>query len=1268
MGKTVKLPISNFLLDEPHAHADKLWGPYPSLDAASASIPAAMKVASFKFGVLSGGVFSEYIYLEDNGTPQELASLKVQLLLNPASGAVAGKILSLNNDLKPVWVEPSSTAERVSFDNSEEIFDGDVTTTQAAIEALKDLLDVLDGDVVKGILVNGSEVNIENGVASITIPDAVTSVLVNNELVFQTPDGQSVKGNVGITTGADGLLHLTLTDEEGHVYSSPIAGLRVVGNALQYSNDGENWVTVQTFGKLAIKYAQASDPASGDEGDLALVGTTNAYVLKVYVGGSWVSVCDFGTLDLTSDGITVAGENKTLTEKLNEIDSEKDFARSQKEWSIGTTVLSGNAGNISGYISNWNPLDTIARLKKVYFNRGFSVETPVPYVIAKKDQEDNYVVVRAGSITLAADETSVDLTSYNIVLQAGEIIAFNRVQKLVNSAWQYLYSDAASGNGANYRFTSSSAGAVGTASSIIPAYKIDYEYEDDKMGIIKDALLNGLLKTKTLSYGTATSNYTQLGGTFAGCFTNIMDVVDHARVVTKIDFGKTAESDIKLYYQICNHSNGAPVISGSGGELILESGKSTISTNIPLKANESIYMRMNHNIFGYYGTSPYTQYYFTSMRVIGTSPNVKGKGTSVSVEYEEITTIQDDVEKLKDELKEAGSNKLTVDDATVVLYTGSSLTQQDYAPKGLSYTERINDLVDVNIINAGVSGTTIDSNIDSLIANGTIKTDSLATPKSIKPNYILFNNTANDGVTPVSPEKQVGRLDSALKVCKALGAQMLLGGEGEGGNFGPAGTFFEAIYKRWARENNVHYVPSNNYWTRLYPSQSVTHVYKGSTSGGHGNYRENTGYLHQMELLNTIPIRKSVKMFKVRETYKSETGENKSSWTSGSISDVSDLVYENNYERCQKWRAVQCGAKGGSTGFLYINRADNIDDGGALGTYAPVSTDYSLALHNMSDNVGASEVSCMKRKGSITFYKWALIEFILEKVNCTKATFSVVSSVEPTAVYLAVLSNNGRVGDTLQVTSFVSLETTYEDGVVTAVIDRSQQDFQLGDKVRIVVNYADGASFTLANPILSDYDGNDKTIDSSAWDNWHYRLYGQELNDSTAMNDGTWLDASNNNAVVSALPTNIADYPTGYNNSKQHIALASDTDKIHKTITLQQPCTRLAVRIVCELFPKICSCRSAVSSSAYDDYVDRVYPTVRPCDFINGLLVVRFNGKTICRDIVSTGWTENYFEVDVEPEDTSLTIQIGRDTNVDESLLPPTWPLFVHAVSVQKIG
>lgn len=178
---------------------------------------------------------------------------------------------------------------------------------------------------VQGVKMEGDDEPLSpdgNGVVTIPqpeIPDSVTSVITNNELVFQTPDGQSVKGKVGITTGADGLLHLSLTDEEGNTYSSPIAGLRVDGNALQYSNDGETWTTVQTFGKLAIKYVQASDPASGDEGDLALVGTTNAYVLKVYAGGSWVSVGDIGTLDLTSDGIMMAGENKTLTGKLEEI-------------------------------------------------------------------------------------------------------------------------------------------------------------------------------------------------------------------------------------------------------------------------------------------------------------------------------------------------------------------------------------------------------------------------------------------------------------------------------------------------------------------------------------------------------------------------------------------------------------------------------------------------------------------------------------------------------------------------------------------------------------------------------------------------------------------------------------------------------------------------------------------------------------------------------------------------------------------------------------
>ena len=193
---------------------------------------------------------------------------------------------------------------------------------------------------VQGVKMEGDDDPLtpdENGVVTVPqpeIPDSVTSVIANNELVFQTPDGQSVKGKVGVTTGADGLLHLTLTDEDGNAYSSPIAGLRVDGNALQYSNDGETWTTVQTFGKLAIKYVHASDPSSGDEGDLALVGTTNAYVLKVYVGGSWVSVGDIGTLDLTSDGITMVGENKTLTEKMAEFETVEELDLS--EAAVGT--------------------------------------------------------------------------------------------------------------------------------------------------------------------------------------------------------------------------------------------------------------------------------------------------------------------------------------------------------------------------------------------------------------------------------------------------------------------------------------------------------------------------------------------------------------------------------------------------------------------------------------------------------------------------------------------------------------------------------------------------------------------------------------------------------------------------------------------------------------------------------------------------------------------------------------------------------------------
>ena len=329
---TLKLPISGFVLEQAHANIDTLWGPYNSLPLALEAIPVSKRKAGFKFGVTSGNTIIEYTFETDGATTAtECVSKKSDYY---SKNDIDGKVGNMQN----LTTEAKSTLVGAINELKQEL-DGKASTS-ALTEGLTGKqgtisdLDAIRGGAgkgatsVQGVKMEGDNAPLSpdgNGVVTIPqpeIPDAVTSVIANNELVFQTPDGQSVKGKVGVTTGADGLLHLTLTDEEGHTYSSAIAGLRVDGNALQYSNDGEHWTTVQTFGKLAIKYVQASDPASGDEGDLALVGSTNAYVLKVYVGGSWVSVCDFGTLDLTSDGITMAGENKTLTEFKNEVENQ----------------------------------------------------------------------------------------------------------------------------------------------------------------------------------------------------------------------------------------------------------------------------------------------------------------------------------------------------------------------------------------------------------------------------------------------------------------------------------------------------------------------------------------------------------------------------------------------------------------------------------------------------------------------------------------------------------------------------------------------------------------------------------------------------------------------------------------------------------------------------------------------------------------------------------------------------------------------------------
>ena len=53
--------------------------------------------------------------------------------------------------------------------------------------------------------------------------------------------------------------------------------------------------------------------------------------------------------------------------------------------------------------------------------------------------------------------------------------------------------------------------------------------------------------------------------------------------------------------------------------------------------------------------------------------------------------------------------------------------------------------------------------------------------------------------------------------------------------------------------------------------------------------------------------------------------------------------------------------------------------------------------------------------------------------------------------------------------------------------------------------------------------------------------------------------------------------------------------------------------------------------------------------------------------LVTAGWQELYFEVELQPEDTAIQIKTEREAAI-AGLVNRALPMFIHDVSVQKIN
>lgn len=577
--------------------------------------------------------------------------------------------------------------------------------------------------------------------------------------------------------------------------------------------------------------------------------------------------------------------------------------------------------------------------------------------------------------------------------------------------------------------------------------------------------------------------------------------------------------------------------------------------------------------------------------------------------------------------------EVTYDRPTILLATGSSLTDTHEAYNGGAWLDMLNDMVDVVIVNAGKSGASRQYNFQHLVSSSTIQHDDYNTVGNLKPTYVMVFNTANMADDNAVGVGALPDLEYGLNIVRTIGGQLIMGSEVP---MFHSGKEFDQTYTSFCRKHNILVSP----YARLAGILRSDSPYTGFNSGVHEGYRGKSYALTHYDLLKILPIKKSIKMYAVRPDYQ------------GGSPTYAQLIYDNNEERFVKFHAIKQG-EGSWVGTKHADNLDSSDYDTATGTSG--GTDGTLGY-------GSSFTSKLQRGVAVTFSDFALCEVILDRINCSKGEFKCVCSANPSAVYIATNKSSFAT----PMSEWTLVEHTYvTEGNFTWVkfsINRSGKDFQAYDKVRILI--CGSGDFTIARPSFSGYDG-DLKPDLEPLRDYHIRQYGAELLAKTSCEDGWTMGG---NASVQSLPTEIANY-SGYNSVKSHIELESDSDYCTKAVAITQPCSKVAVRVVANLFPKIATSRtfSQMTSAELDKYISDT-PTITEFGYNFGTLRVSLGNGSVKDFTMWPGWCEYYQEVDVAPTDTSLTLKIERllakvgiTTNSD-------FNVFIHDVSVQKIG
>ena len=550
-----------------------------------------------------------------------------------------------------------------------------------------------------------------------------------------------------------------------------------------------------------------------------------------------------------------------------------------------------------------------------------------------------------------------------------------------------------------------------------------------------------------------------------------------------------------------------------------------------------------------------------------------------------------------DELLSNEENVTSYKNTDFVLVFGSSLTDHSMSMRGHSWCEKINDIVDIPISNHAQSGSTLAGNLGML----------LNVTDDLRPSYVWWNNEANG--TKVGKEA-LPHLIASKEICDSINAKMILGGENGTANGGISLKDVDKTYEQFAKDNCL----IHSELRREIPNVGAT--YRGFDSGVHQGYRNQACFFKHVEVFNSLQIRKSVKVFIVRPKSANK--------------DVSELCYDNNYQRLLNFRAASSGTKGSRTS----SQIDNLDNN----SYAiSGGTDDGSKVFEIDNIVLGKEIVCSKK---------AVVEFITDTIGLTKGDFMITCNVKPTNIYVAKVRSTSRVYDGSVRSVWEKLDFEFNENTVIVRLGCKNADVQLYDKLRFLIE-CEGA-FNLSKPIFKGYDGASKNVVKS----YKQRQYGVELNDNTLMTDGWTL----NGATIEAAPNIIGLYKAG----TSHIKLGSKGNSVAKNIAIPKGTRRVAIRIVAQRFLPIATNRFDSNADVQNSGYVTSTPIIEAYDNDTSLMGILINNAAYSERLIHQGWYTDYIEYDTETTDESIKIEL---TNISDDVVP----LFIYSVSVQKI-